>query len=87
MMDELRRYVNRGHLYATLGDEPRVVALTSADVQPAKAICLWQYLQDGGRIQVIAGEILAHASERRPRICVPVPELADFAIAQRSTPA
>jgi hypothetical protein len=70
-------HVQRRHPRARLRQPTGVRALPAADVQPAPPLHRWQHLQERGRVEVIAVDVVPPAHQPRPHLRVVVPAAPD----------
>ena len=77
MADKYLRDIQSRHPRAPLRNQPRVVPLAAADIQPLQPLDRGQHRQKRRRVQVIAIGVVARARELRPSLGIAVPTISD----------
>jgi hypothetical protein len=73
-------HIDGEHARPTHGQQPRVVPLAAAQIQPRQAFHAWQHFQKCGRIEQVAIRVVALAAKARPGFGILFPVAARFAI-------
>src|SRR5262249_52988523 len=80
ILDESLRDVDPDDARPTIREQSRVVTLAATDVEHGKARDIRKHLEERGRIDEVAVDVVPSARELRPYVGVAVPVLAYFAM-------